>query len=145
MKKQTVYLDMDGTVADLYNSNDWLKRLINEDTEIFKECKPLVTQEKLFEKYPQDKYDIKVLSMTPKGASKEYCEHVIQQKNEWLDKYFPQLQKRIYKKYGYNKNLKNSKNAILIDDNEKIRNNFKGLALAPNWAWTFYFYLLILL
>ena len=134
MKKQTVYLDMDGTVADLYNSNDWLKRLINEDTEIFKECKPLVTQEKLFEKYPQDKYDIKVLSMTPKGASKEYCKNVIKQKNEWLDKYFPQLQKRIYKKYGYNKNLKNSKNAILIDDNEKIRNNFKGLALAPNWA-----------
>ena len=86
MKKQTVYLDMDGTVADLYNSNDWLKRLINEDTEIFKECKPLVTQEKLFEKYPQDKYDIKVLSMTPKGASKEYCENVIKQKNEWLDK-----------------------------------------------------------
>ena len=145
MKKKTVYLDMDGTIADLYGTNEWLEKLINEDTEIFKECKPLTTQETLFEKYPTDKYDIKILSMTPKNASDEYCLNVIQQKNEWLDKYFPQLQKRIYKKYGYNKNLKNSKNAILIDDNEKIRNNFKGLALAPNWAWTFYFYLLILL
>ena len=71
--------------------------------------------------------------MTPKNASDEYCLNVIQQKNEWLDKYFPQLKKRIYKKYGYNKNLKNSKNAILIDDNEKIRNNFKGIALEPIW------------
>ena len=93
--------------VDKRATNEWLEKLINEDTEIFKECKPLTTQETLLEKYPTDKYDIKILSMTPKNASDEYCLNVIQQKNEWLDKYFPQLKKRIYKKYGYNKNLKN--------------------------------------
>ena len=72
--------------------------------------------------------------MTPKNASQAYCKSVEQQKNIWLDKYFPQLKKRIYMKYGYNKNLKNSKNAILIDDNAKIRENYNGMALYPEWV-----------
>ena len=76
-----------------------------------------------------------VLSMTPKNASPAYRLQVIKEKNAWLDRYFPSLQKRIYKKYGYNKNLKNSIDAILVDDNEKIRQNFKGVAIPPKYIW----------
>ena len=39
------------------------------------------------------------------------------------------------KTYGNNKNLKNSVNAILIDDNETIRNTFKGIAFNPIDLW----------
>lgn len=130
--KKRVYLDMDGTIANLYNINNWLDRLINEDKEIFEECEPMTTQEKLFQLFPICDYEIIILSMTPKNATIEYCENVINQKNKWLDMFFPMLTKRIYLKYGNNKNLKNSKNAILIDDNETIRNTFKGIALNPS-------------
>ena len=73
--------------------------------------------------------------MTPYNCSKKYHNQVIEQKNQWLDIHFPLLKKRIYKKYGNNKNLKNSVNAILIDDNETIRNTFKGIAFNPIDLW----------
>lgn len=133
--KTKVYLDMDGTLADLYNEPNWLGALCSEASGLFLHLRPLVSEKVLLEKFPKEKYDICILSMTPKDASSEYCEKVIEEKNAWVDKYFPSLTKRIYKKYGYNKNLKNSANAILIDDNEIIRNNWRGLALNPAQLW----------
>jgi len=135
MKKINVYLDMDGTIADLYGIKDWLPRLRNEDKTIFIECAPLITEEELLKCFPADKYEIRILSMTPKDASKEYCKDVVKQKDSWLNAYFPTLTKRIYRKYGHNKNLKGSANAILIDDSEPIRNSWKGTALNPAEMW----------
>ena len=135
MKKIKVYLDLDGTIASLYTEKDWLKRLHNEEEGLFLNLKPIVNQETLLEKFPKEKYEIVILSMTPKGASLEYCERVKTEKDLWLSEHFPSLTKRIYKKYGHNKNLKNSANAILIDDNEIIRNNWKGIALNPAQLW----------
>ena len=132
-----LYLDMDGTIADLYGQENWLPKLRNEDKQVFKECQPLITETQLLndiKKIFKEDIEIVILSMTPKDASKEYCEQVKQQKNEWLDKFFPNLTKRIYRPYGHNKNLKNSSNAILIDDSEPIRKNYKGIALAPWWC-----------
>ena len=133
--KTKVYLDMDGTIADLYGIENWLSRLNNSDENIFLECKPIITEEALFSKFPADSFEIKILSMTPKNASNEYCENVKSQKDEWLNKYFPKLTNRIYKKYGHNKNLRNSKNAILIDDSKPIRDSWKGIALNPIEIW----------
>ena len=126
---------MDGTIADLYGQWRWLERLEKEDTTIFLECRPLVSEKMLFKMFPKDKYNISILSMTPKNCSKEYHKQVIEQKNAWLDIHFPNIKKRIYQKYGNNKNLKNSANAILIDDNDTIRENFKGISFAPNELW----------
>lgn len=135
MKKTKVYLDMDGTIANLYDQKNWLERLRKEDTTIFLKCLPLITEKELLERFSPVNYEIIILSMTPKNCSKSYHENVIKQKNAWLDKYFPSITKRIYQKYGNNKNLKNSVNAILIDDNDIIRQNFKGIALNPNDLW----------
>jgi len=132
MKKTKIYLDMDGTIADLYGQKNWLEKLQKEDKTIFLKCLPLISEKELFEKFNPQEYEIIILSMTPKNCSKSYHENVIQQKNEWLDYFFPHITKRIYKKFGYNKNLKNSKNAILIDDSPVIRENFKGLSYAPH-------------
>ena len=133
--KTKVYLDMDGTIADLYGQPDWLEAICSEASGLFLRARPLVSEKVLLEKFPKEKYEIVILSMTPKDASLEYCEKVIEEKNAWIDKYFPSLTKRIYKKYGHNKNLKNSANAILIDDNEIIRNNWRGIALNPAQLW----------
>ena len=126
---------MDGTIADLYGQKNWLERLQKEDTTIFLKCLPLISEKELFEIFNPLEFDIVILSMTPKNCSKSYHENVIKQKNAWLDYFFPHITKRIYKKFGYNKNLKNSKNAILIDDSPKIRDNFKGRAYSPVDAW----------
>lgn len=135
MGKIKVYLDLDGTVASLYTEKNWLKRLRDEEEGLFLNLNPMISQNKLLEIFPQEKYDIRILSMTPLGASKPFCEKVVQEKNAWLDKHFPALKKRIYKKYGNNKNLKNSANAILIDDNKAIRESWKGIALNPAQLW----------
>lgn len=133
MTKKIVYLDMDGTIADLYNTPNWLERLIAEDETIFEECEPLITESELLNYFPVEKFEIRICSMTPKNATKKYCENVENQKNNWLDKFFPNIEKRYYLPYGNNKNYKNSKNCILVDDNEIIRNNYRGLALYPMW------------
>lgn len=135
MKKRKVYVDMDGTIADLYSKKDWLEKLEKEEASVFIDLKPMTTEEKLLNVFPPSHFEVVILSMTPKNASLEYRRQVIKEKNAWLNKYFPSLQKRIYKKYSYNKNLKNSINAILVDDNEKIRQNFKGVAIPPKYIW----------
>lgn len=135
MEKIVVYLDMDGTIFDLYGQENWLERLRTEDDTIFTGDRRMVTEEVLRKHFPADTYDVRVLSMTPKDATDEYCERVIARKNEWLDTYFPSITKRIYRKYGHNKNLKNSRYAILIDDSEPIRNTWNGLAFDPAIYW----------
>ena len=135
MTKKTVYLDMDGTIYPLYTQNNWLARLRAEDKTVFSADEQLITESELYKHFPKDKYRIKIFSMTPLKASEKYAQEVIEVKNEWLDKYFPTLTERIYKPYGNNKNLKNSANAILVDDSAVIRKNFKGKAIDPNKLW----------
>lgn len=133
--KKTVYLDMDGTIANLYGIENWLPRLRAEDKTIFLECEPMISEKELLDKFPIENFEMKILSMTPLNATENYCLDVINQKNEWLNKHFPSITKRIYKPYGHNKNLKNSKNAILIDDSEPIRDSWRGTAINPIELW----------
>lgn len=134
-KRQVVYLDMDGTIFNLYEQENWLERLRSEDPLVFSGDNRIITEERLRIFFPESEYDVRILSMTPLNASNEYCEKVIETKNAWLDKYFPSITKRIYRKYGHNKNLRNSKTAILIDDSEPIRNSWNGTAINPAELW----------
>lgn len=134
-KRQVVYLDMDGTIFNLYEQENWLERLRNEDPLVFSGDNRIITEERLRIFFPESEYDVRILSMTPLNVSNEYCEKVIEMKNAWLDAYFPSISKRIYRKYGHNKNLRNSKNAILIDDSEPIRKSWKGIAINPAELW----------
>lgn len=126
---------MDGTIFDLYGEPNWLPRLRREESGLFENLKPLISEEELLKAYPLSVYDIAILTMLPKGASEEYCEVVTLEKEESLRRHFPRLSqvKQIYQRYGENKNKKNCSKAILIDDNEKIRNNWRGVAIAPYW------------
>ena len=56
--KKRVYLDMDGTIANLYESANWLQRLRNEDKTIFLECAPMTTEQDLFKIFPQEQFEI---------------------------------------------------------------------------------------
>lgn len=128
------YVDLDGTLFDLYGKHNWLERLRAEDDSVFSGDCRLVTEEEMRKIFPSDKYEVVVLSMTPKHASKEYCKRVIARKNEWLDKFFPSITERIYLPYSDDKNM-GDEFALLVDDNKAIRNNFKGIALDPALLW----------
>lgn len=135
-KREIVYLDMDGTIFDLYRVDGWLSKIRKEESGLFENLEPLITEEELFKMYPEDKYEIRIMSMTPKFASQRYIAQVKFEKDLSLAKHFPKLRKgkRIYMKYGHNKNIKGSKNATLVDDNESIRKSWRGLALYPSWV-----------
>ena len=132
--KKIVYLDMDGTIADLYGQQAWLQQLELETEGLFLKCEPFITEAILYEYFPVEKYELRICSMTPPNASKKYCQMVIAEKNQWLDKFFPTIQMRIYLPYGLDKNLNDeSIYHVLVDDNEKIRKSFKGVAISPPW------------
>lgn len=134
--RKVVYLDMDGTIANLYGVSDWLPKLEKEEQGLFLNLEPLVTEEELLNTFPKDEYEIRILSMTPNAASQEYCEIVKREKDLWLNTFFPNsISKRIYKKYGKSKNLRNCVNTILVDDNKTIRMLWKGKALCPTELW----------
>ena len=134
-KKQKVYLDMDGTIYNLYGRENWLERLLSGDESVFWGDFRLITENDLRFRYPASEFEIVILSMTPKGADEEYCKRVITVKDAWLDMYFPSITKRIYKKYSHNKNLPHCENAILIDDNAEIRKTWRGTAIDPAEIW----------
>ena len=64
--KTVVYLDMDGTIANLYGIENWSARLRNEDSTIFTECETLISEKALFDLYPVEKYEIRILSIKQK-------------------------------------------------------------------------------
>lgn len=125
---------MDGTIADLYAQPNWLARLRREDVTVFETAKAVTTEQDLLELFPLDTCEIIILSMTPKGATYEYCQAVIKAKDKWLDEHFPSITNRIYMEYGNDKNLPNNEKALLIDDNEVIRDSWKGVAIKPMWG-----------
>ena len=62
MTKKTVYLDMDGTIANLYGIENWLPRLKASDETIFLECEPMITEEELLNHFPKENYEIFYIS-----------------------------------------------------------------------------------
>ena len=42
-----VWFDMDGTIADFYSVDNWLEKIINEDTSPYAEAKPLFDSDEM--------------------------------------------------------------------------------------------------
>lgn len=125
--KKMICFDMDGVLAGLYDVDNWLEDLRNENTRPYEIAKPLVDMMMLktvLNELKEIGYRIAVISWLAKDATREYDEAVRQAKRNWLAEYdFPYDEIHLVK-YGTTKanavRYKTS-NAILIDDNEKIR------------------------
>lgn len=134
-----IYLDMDGTIADLYGVKNWLEKLVNGDASPYAEATRLVEEETLTALVNAG-YELGIVSWLSKNSTKEYDKMVRTAKREWLAKNFPNIQfKEIHiVKYGTPKSkVVKEKNGILFDDEERNRNEWKGLAVdakfLPNW------------
>lgn len=133
-----ICFDMDGTIADTYAVPNWLQKLRAEDVSPYVEAEPLWDMEKLREillKLSAQGWEIRVITWLSMNSSDAYKKAVTQAKREWLEKYNFPADKCHFVAYGTTKAnaiRKSAESAILIDDNEKIRNGWHlGMTIDP--------------
>ena len=121
-----IFFDMDGTIADLYGTENWLEDLLSEKENLFKNLKPLFEIEELKStiNYLVDKgFEIGVITWTPKNVSQEYIKIVEKEKKEWVSQHLPMIKEIHCLNYGTPKQkaeYKKAKLEILVDDNEEV-------------------------
>lgn len=125
---KALLFDMDGTIADLYSVENWLPKLRAEDVSPYRDAKPMYDMDLLNEVLKClrcEGYRVVVVSWGAMGASAEYGKAVRKAKIRWLQDYgFPFDEVHIVK-YGTPKaNFIKDDTAILIDDNQKVRDDF---------------------
>lgn len=132
--KVTINFDMDGTIANLYGVDNWLKYLIAEDTMPYEIAKPLVRLSALARKLNNLQkmgYELAIISWLSKNASYEYNEAVTAAKKAWLAKHLPSVSwdRITIVPYGTPKeNFCENALDILFDDEQKNRDNWTGRA-----------------
>jgi hypothetical protein len=129
---------MDGTIADLYNVENWLPKLRAENPSPYVEAEAMVDTGKLqlYLSILQNRgCKLGVISWLSKGSSKSYDKMVRKAKKNWLRENLPEItfDETHFVKYGTRKDyIAKDKDGILFDDSEEVRNNWRGIAVNPN-------------
>ena len=130
MKKVTVWFDMDGTIADLYGHENWLKRLRNNDPTIFEELKPMFNISETFEQIKSKIealgifVDIGIITWTPMEATYHFEKECSISKHYWIENQYSSVDSFHAIPYGTPKQsaiVGNRGLHILVDDNEEVR------------------------
>lgn len=127
--KRMICFDMDGTIADLYNVPNWLDSLHNEDASPYENATPMWDMDKLnatLNLLRLAGWEIRVITWLSKDSSERYKEQVRDAKLAWLEKWGFKADHFHAVQYGATKadsvrRAVGSGEAILIDDNEKVR------------------------
>lgn len=136
--KKTIWLDMDGTIADLYAVENWLSKLRAEDASPYTEAEVMHNMSMLaryLNKVQKLGYRIGIITWLAKDATTEYDEAVRRAKAEWLSEHLHSVTfNEIYMvPYGVPKTIfMNTELDILFDDNDGIREDWTGEAHTPN-------------
>ena len=134
----TIYFDMDGTIADLYNVENWLPKLRAENPSPYVEAEAMINmgELQLYLSILQNRgCKLGVISWLSKGSSKSYDKMVREAKKNWLKENLPEItfDETHFVKYGTRKDyIAKDKDGILFDDSEEVRNNWRGIAVNPN-------------
>ena len=126
MIEKMLVFDMDGTIANLYNVNNWLEDIQAHNARPYRIAKPMYDMSALnailigLKNYG---WRIAITSWLAKDSTKEYDAEVRKAKTEWLNHYNMPYDELHYYKYGRTKadaTRNKSTYQILIDDNEQI-------------------------
>lgn len=125
MKSTTIYLDMDGTVFNLYGKSNWLELLRTETAGAFAGDNRMFDEDfyEAVAALQAEGVQFGVITWLPMQASPEYAEICRTEKLEWCKQYLPFLTSFVAQPYGVPKQDAIEKHAtteILIDDNEEI-------------------------
>lgn len=115
----TVYFDMDGTIANLYQPSDWLERLRAGDETLYADAEPLGDVTRLIKRLRRAGYTVGVVSWLAKGSTAAFDARVRQAKRAWIMRHFPEVCEVHLVKYGTPKrSCVRDKGGILIDDEQ---------------------------
>ena len=134
----TIYFDMDGTIADLYGVAEWLPRLRAEDATPYTDAAPMVNtaEFQLLLAILQNRgYKLGIISWLAKDSSNSYKKAVTKAKRDWLTETFPEIMfdEMHFVQYGTRKDyVAKDKNGIIFDDDERVREKWRGKAINPN-------------
>jgi hypothetical protein len=131
--KKKIYLDMDGTICDLYGVDEWLFKLQHEDASPYIEAKPLVNFSHLarvIHKLQSAGFTVGIISWLSKNGSTKYNVEVAKAKMEYLTKHLKSVRfDEIHiVAYGTPKCLFAPDHCYLFDDEEKNRLQWNGTA-----------------
>lgn len=121
-----IYFDLDGTVYDLYNVDNWLEKLRTEQDNVFLEGKFIGNYEKFLnciQALTVLGYTFGVITWLPMQASPEYEEVCRQEKIKWINEKMPFVSEINIYSYGIPKQdciQKKASSMILIDDNLEV-------------------------
>jgi len=130
----TVFFDMDGTIANLYNVDNWLAKLRASDATPYRDAQPMVSFSALarvLNRLTRKGVKVEVISWLAKSGNNEYNERVAQVKREWLAKHLPSVKFNAINivKYGTPKQMFcTGTDDILFDDEIDNRTNWTGIA-----------------
>ena len=132
--ERTIWLDMDGTMADLYGVNCWLEMLTAHDETPYAEAKPLVrmaTLARLLNNRQRKGYRVCVITALAKNTNAEYDERVKIAKLNWLARHLKTVKfdEIRFVPYTYTKNNANNGNDILFDDEARHLEAWTGEAI----------------
>lgn len=128
---KVICFDMDGTIADFYAIPGWLECIHLEETYPYRQAEQLLPVDLLY-KLKAIGYKLTIISWNAKGASKDYSKAVRRAKLQWIETHYPNLFDEVHiVKYGTRKQYTiHEKNAILVDDNEQVRDKWtKGTTI----------------
>ena len=131
---RTIYFDMDGTIANLYEVENWLPKLIDSDPTPYEEAKPMIDMKDLsglLKDLQHMGIRIGIVSCLAKNSTKEYDKAVRTAKRRWLKENIDITFDEIHiVKYGTRKDyIVKDKNGILFDDELNNTNNWRGMEI----------------
>ena len=130
MKVKMVCFDMDGTIADLYGVNGWLDMLRAYNPTPYIEAKPLWDMAELADTLmalQEVGIEVRIITWLAKDSNEAYNKAVRLAKREWLAECgfpynnFHGVAYGATKADSVRKYLAEDETAILIDDNDKVR------------------------
>lgn len=124
-----IYFDLDGTLADLYSVPDWLDKLHAEDTEPYSKAAIIhPTLPSLLNALRAAGATLGVISWGAMGGSNGYTKLTKAAKLEWCNRHFGNVFSEFHViKYGTPKSkAAKHRNAILVDDNAKVRTSWEN-------------------
>lgn len=131
MEYKNIWLDMDGTIADLYGVSNWLDMLRNENAKPYEIAKPLLDMRvfaKQCNRLIKCGYTINIVSWLSKNGTKAYNQKVISAKKRWLKKHLKSVKFANIDIIEYGTPKQINRYGILFDDEVYNRKTWGGIA-----------------
>lgn len=132
--EKKIWLDMDGTIANLYAVEGWLNMLIDQDPTPYRVAEPMLNMSalaRLLHKAQRLGYEVGIISWLSKTATAEYDLAVTQAKVEWLELHLPSVEWNEIKIVAYGTPKHELCKGMLFDDEEHNRREWGIGAYEP--------------